>query len=499
VRAAELTARLALLVAAGVTATACARPRGAELTVLDECLAPRRDDPLPATSALFDGARVRLRAARGETVALQVRTRAHAARIGLTIAEPARLSAFALQWLNVREPSTTMYGPSRGAGAYADPLRPSAQPVAGDALFDVAVPRDAPPGLLRGSLTVGERRFPVELQVELADIDLDADPLVWIWYLPREIALAHAVPDDDARVLPIERQYHALARAHGAYLASDLPVERFRARAPLMQGTRYWPVPIDLSTEERARADVQQWLSQFAGRPQIAFTIPIDEPHGAEERAAVRRAGERIGRHDQLLRAVTAAPGPDLDGAMDVFIGAATRPPHRWTYNGTPPVAGNMVIDAAPPGMRSWGWIAERYQIELWYAWEGTYFADRYNGAGPTDVLHEPLTFDQRRHHQRDPDWGNGDGVLFYPAGDGPWPSLRLKQLRRGLQDRLLLRALARCGAGDAAAAAARELVPRALAEGHGAAAWPVDEAAWEAARGRLYDLLRARCATSQR
>jgi hypothetical protein len=483
-----------------VALAGCARSRGAALAVLTEGAALRRDDALPATSPIFDGTRVRLRAARGETVTLQLRTRSHAAVARLELPEPVRVAAFALQWLNVREPSTAMYGPSRGAGVYADPLRPSAQPVSGDALFDIAVPRDATPGLLHGSLTVDGRRLPVELTVESADIDLDADPLVWIWYQPREIALAHHVPDEDDRVLPLERQYHALARAHGAYLASDLPLPRFLARADLMRGVRYWPVTIDLSSDASARADVEQWLNQFADRPQVAFTIPVDEPHTAAERAETRRAGERIGRHDKLLRAVTAAPTPDLEGAMDVFIGAATRSPHRWTYNGTPPVAGNMVIDAAAPGLRTWGWIAERYQIELWYAWEGTYFADRYNGAGPTDVLRQPLTFDQRRHHQRDPDWGNGDGVLFYPGSrpgpEGPWPSLRLKQLRRGLQDRLLLQALVRCGAGEAAASEARALVPRALAGGRDAAAWPSDDDAWEAARGRLYDLLRARCAT---
>jgi hypothetical protein len=481
----------------GASGTACARRSSVELSVVSECARLRRDEPLPAASPLFDGARVRLRGARGETVALQVRTRGHAATARLELPSPVRVDAFTLQWLNVRDPSTSMYGPSRGPGAYPDPLRPAAQPVQGDALFDVAIPRATRPGRLQGTLTVDGRAFPVELMVEPITIDLDDDPLVWIWYLPREIARAHGLPDEDAALLPIERRYHALARAHGAYLASDLPLERFVARQELMPGTRYWPIELDLSSDTSARRDVAQWLNQFAARPQTAFIIPVDEPHTPEERARARAAGERIGRHDKLLRAVTAPPSEDLRPALDVFIGPSSLPPHRWTYNGTPPAAGSMVIDAVGPGLRSWGWIAERYGVELWYAWEGTYFGDRYNDAGPTDVLHEPLTFDQRRRRARSPDWGNGDGVLFYPGAGAPWPSLRLKALRRGLEDRLLLRALARCGAGAAASDVARQLVPRALDEGRGRAAWPDDDDAWEAARARLYDVARTRCGPS--
>jgi hypothetical protein len=84
--------------------------------------------------------------------------------------------------------------------------------------------------------------------------------------------------------------------------------------------------------------------------------------------------------------------------------------------------------------------------------------------------------------------------VLYSPGSAGPGPARRLKMLRRGLQDRLLLRALERCGTGDVASAEARRLIPRALDEGQDRAAWPADDDAWEAGRGRLYDAWRARC-----
>ncbi len=460
-----------------IASVLCACHRAPTLTIVGETTKLRRGERGPSPS------RVQLRAARGEVLGLQV-LGGKAASLSI---DGARVDAFAVRYLDVREPSTAMYGPSRGRGQYPDPLEPVAQPVRGDAFFDV-VSDEA--GLHRGSLTVDGRAIPVELTIE--PLTLTLTPFVWIWYQPGEIARAYGLPDDDAQVLPLERKYEALARAHGAYFASDLPPARFEARLPFLDGTRYWPVRVG---DDRLRADADFWDRRFAALPQIAFATTVDEPRDAAARAEARKMGEAMGKHPKLLRVVTAAPSPDFGDAIDVFIAPASRPPHRWTYNGAPPSAGSMTIDTDGTALRTWGWIAARYGVELWYAWEGTYYADRYNGGGPTDVLANPLTFDQRRKHGRDADWGNGDGVLVYPGAGGPWPSLRLKALRRGLEDRALLGALDRCGAHDVVDHETPALVPRALDEGKGSAAWPADEAPWEAARNRLYDAWRARCA----
>jgi hypothetical protein len=196
------------------------------------------------------------------------------------------------------------------------------------------------------------------------------------------------------------------------------------------------------------------------------------------------------------LRAVTAPLHPQLDGAVDVYISPRGFPATAraragtgerfWTYNGRPPEAGSMIVDTDGVALRTWGWIAYRYDVELWYAWEGLYFSDRYNGRGATRVPDDPLTFVSKKG-----DRGNGDGLLVYP---GPLPSLRLKALRRGLQDRLLLAKLAGCGGKAEADALARRMVPRALGEASGAASWSTDERAWETARGELLDALDRRC-----
>jgi hypothetical protein len=52
-----------------------------------------------------------------------------------------------------------------------------------------------------------------------------------------------------------------------------------------------------------------------------------------------------------------------------------------------------MILDTDGVALRTWGWIAFRYDIGLWYAWEGLYFTDRYNGGAPKDVVTQPITF----------------------------------------------------------------------------------------------------------
>jgi hypothetical protein len=250
-------------------------------------------------------------------------------------------------------------------------------------------------------------------------------------------------------------------------------------------------------------ADVRQWLALFAGTGVTPFAIPVDEPHTAAEKARARYIAEVIGRsgggRPRLLRAVTDVASAAYGDAIDVFVSPANIPSVErgrsasgerfWTYNGKPPSAGSMVLDAESSALRTWGWIAERYNVKLWYAWEGVYFSDRYNGGPRTDVTHEPITFDERRRGGSD--FGNGDGVLAYP---GPLPSLRLKVLRRGLQDRLLIQQLESLGGSDVAQEILHRTIPAALGEAKGKAGWPTTEVAWETARGQVLDAIEGLC-----
>jgi hypothetical protein len=147
-----------------------------------------------------------------------------------------------------------------------------------------------------------------------------------------------------------------------------------------------------------------------------------------------------------------------------------------------------MILDAPGTDLRTWGWIQHRWRVPLWYVWDALYWHDRYSARRKklersqiplSPVDRDAVTFDDGGDH------GNLDGVLAFP---GFTPSLRLKALRRGQQDRVLLETAARCNPTAVAALTAR-LVPSALADAGKPPAkgsWPVDEAPWEAARQEL-------------
>lgn len=486
----------------------CACDRSTDSRVFSESVRLEKGKPSPEQSAISDGRIVHLRGARGETLGLEVRNtddRRHSTRLVLPGAA-SRVSGFSVQSLAVSEPSTDMYGESAGPGVYPDLLVPTDEPVdfVDLAYFDVAIPQSATPGHYGGELTVDDRTFEVRLDVSRARIDVSENPVVWVFYSPAEIARTAGIPDDDGPALIAkEAEYHALFRAHGAYLASDLTPDRFSARRQFVHDVAFWPVAVDTRSDDSIERDVRRWVNLFRGIGVTPFTIPVDEPHSAEQKARARHIAEVVGRagggRPALLRGVTDSASNAYDTAMDVFISPKNFPNVRrqregsgerfWTYNGRPPSAGSMVLDTEGAALRTWGWIAERYDVELWYAWEGLYFSDRYNHGGPTDVTHDPITFDERT--KGGTDWGNGDGVLAYP---GPLPSLRLKVLRRGLQDRLLLKELEECGAGDVARDIVRRTVPRALGESREVPAWPTNEVDWEHARNEVLDAIEDRC-----
>jgi hypothetical protein len=293
-------------------------------------------------------------------------------------------------------------------------------------------------------------------------------------------------------------------RSYGVLLSPDMPVEMFAERKPLLFDFPY--VPAILPEDPAKVGDaVRAWIAATAGTGKVPFAIPIDEPRTPEARKKVRELADAVraagGGPGKFLFAVTDAPRPEYGDAIDLYISwdAAhlTGDRHRrWTYNGKPPRAGSMVLDARTPGMRTWGWIAHRWNIDVWYVWDALYWHDRHNRKGAPlpgralDVYNNAASF----RSSDGEDSGNFDGVLALP---GCHPTLRLAALRRGFQDRLLLEVAAKC---DAAATAklVGEIVPRALADApaSGDPAWPTDEGAWELARRRAIEIA-APCASA--
>lgn len=454
---------------------------------------------------LVDGALV-LHAARGEILGLQVFHRAPGS-VALSIAGAgAAVRAFAVEPVVVDRPSTSMYGGSQGAGAYPEALTLTEAPTTSPSYLEVAVARDATPGVRTGELVVAGQRVPVTLTIHepvLPPLRLD----VWAYFDQRELAWAAGQPDQPVKMTPRDASEAEVAcvemfRSHGVLLAPDLTVETYTRRKSLLFDFPH--VPAMLSTDPVQAADeVRAWIAATAGTGQVPFAIPIDEP-GAGARGKVRALAEAVraagGGPDTFRFAVTDEPRPEYGDVIDLYIhwNAArldNTAQTRWTYNGKPPRAGSMVLDTATPGMRTWGWIAHRYRIPVWYVWDALYWHDRHNRKGTplpgraVEPARDAVSFDDGEDH------GNLDGVLALPDGKGGCrPTLRLASLRRGLQDRALLEAAARCKPAETAKLAA-ELIPKALgdAPSEGPVPWPTDEAAWERARRQLLEL--ASCA----
>jgi len=496
------------LVAAVAAVTGCGAQPGAqpELTVVGESTRVRLESPRSATTAWFDGHRVSLVAARGETIGLQVIART-AQPTTLAIDVPlVRVAGFDVDSFVVRRPSTAMYGSTQGRGTYPDALRPaSGAVVTNPAYFEITVAANAASGSYTGTLVVGERRVPVSL--EIAHVELP--PLavgVWAYGDPRELVWAGDPTGDPPRAEPSATELACIDtfRQHGVLLSPDIHPAWWAARKHLLGEVRDVPVWIPRDAAGAAKA-TEFWVEQFAGTSQVPFTIPVDEPRTAAKNRQVWTLASTVRAFGggTLRYAVTDDIRPERYGDLiDLYITLYPRLDDtrtRWTYNGAPPHAGSFLLDGESPGARTWGWIAWRWKIGLWYVWDAVYWHDRHNRHGaplpgtPLVPSTDPVSFDDGDDH------GNFDGVLALPQPGGCRATLRLAAIRRGLQDKALLDLAASCDR-DAAEDLAARMVPHALGDAPKGSrrSWSANESDWETARRELLVIANCRRAASR-
>jgi hypothetical protein len=205
----------------------------------------------------------------------------------------------------------------------------------------------------------------------------------------------------------------------------------------------------------------------------------------------------------------TCGDDPLVQGADLVMMGAADFAPARvraareagkvvWAYNGRRPFAGPMMLDVPATDLRANAWIAARYDVDRWFYWESTYWLDAGRGGeGGWDGF-DPFA-DAETFHNAAGDHANGDGILVYPGRQvargmldldegAVLPSVRLKNLRRGIEDAGYI-ALARKVDAARANEVVRRVVPRALAGAGPRVAWPERGAAWLDARRELAEI----------
>lgn len=360
-----------------------------------------------------------------------------------------------------------------------------------------------------------------------ARLELERDLYRLVWEGHR------AVPTTHYHRLPVEARgagaaltidWTAFDRRFGPYLdgsafADGVPIPIFSLPINLHAG---WPgrlpadpAQVDAALLTAAARQVGRHWDERGWRVEDTFVYVADEP-GPERYASIRKACAAIRAGDQRIRTSVAfytqfaRHGRELarefaglvtmwDVAGDYLDVPALRARQAagdpvGFYQGGEPFQGGEALDNDGLALTTWPWIAWRYGLDGLYLYnmtEWTYFRlDRAEvpwKKGKREIWENPLN----------QSWAtNSQGVLIYPGQyvgvRGVVPSIRLKQVRRGMQDYEYLWLARQAGRGAEADAAARRLVPRALHEAGppgelGArGAWERDPRAWAAARAGL-------------
>ena len=211
-------------------------------------------------------------------------------------------------------------------------------------------------------------------------------------------------------------------------------------------------------------------------------------------------------------------------GVTDTWQSAAdslTADPDKrlYFYNGNRPVSGTFAIEDDGIALRVSAWAQYKKKIDRWFYWDSTYYNNYQGNTGHTNVFQKAQTFgdfEQVHSELGETGWNylNGDGVLFYPGTDtlypsdsygvnGPFASLRLKHLRRGIQDVDYL-TLAAAINPTRTSEIVNEIIPKVLWE-YGVSdpkdptwvltdiSWSTDPDVWETARAELADIIERR------
>jgi hypothetical protein len=406
---------------------------------------------------------------------------------------------------------------------------------------DIYIPRDAPAGVHRGTLTVAVDGQPCALPACTLPIALEVLPVAVPDTAPVKTMLwATAVATDEpARVMPryfadyrqappaaldaIRRRHHHLARRYRVTLIGTErePSEELGERltgaafsraagyAGPGQGVGQDVCGIHVYGGKLTPAEARGWRAWLdAHAPGIdAFLYVVDEP---SDPAAIP-GYNRVAADAEPIDAFVTTP---YDARYDQFDVFAALPSHHgradaaaraagkpfWVYNGVRPYSGSFAIDDVAISPRVNPWIQHAHGVPRWFYWEATYYEDFQGGRSHIDVFRDTPSF-TNRHGDR----VHGDGLLMYPGRDHlfpgsdlgvdrPLPSIRLANWRRGVQDVAYLQLVRAAGYGDLVDRLVATMLPRSLGDGvrdDDPVSWPEDGERWLAARRALFETLR--------
>jgi hypothetical protein len=417
--------------------------------------------------------------------------------------------------------------------------------------IDLYLPRDRkyPAGFYESQIRVsaeGKIYSKIPVQIELVDAYLPDKNHSNVWVYSSDIdelsiyfpSLSH---EEISRMIKSEAHLHRIDLVGGFTAHQSVFNERIlEDYKPYLNGTAFTPAngyhgpgegigeklfPVGMyggrvlgNTKKKIQEESDKWVQWFEkNAPDVTyFKYMIDEPGPAQYSFINEEAGwikSNPGPGRRLKLQVTSGYVEDLKDAVDIWDAYDGVEIDRledlrrdgkdyWFYNGNRPRYGSVILEGTAVDLRVNGWIKYLFGINTWFVWQSTHW--RHNSQGPKGRLHqrifnEPLTFINEHL-----EWGNGDGVLFYPGRmpfqpeenrgiDRVMPSIRLKNIRRGQQDYELLWLAEQKIGPDQVRDMARELVIKAMdeVEMDDRVYWPQHGDLYDAMRDRLLDILR--------
>lgn len=462
------------------------------------------------------------------------------------------IEIFKQEYLNVAERSNELVWEHKNAmpaglgGLIPDPLVPlnlikslgvAAQRNQG-IWVDIYIPKSTKAGLHKGTVTVtvggSACSLPsctVALELEVLAVTLPDVPTAktMLWSSVADITVERRYFDDPAstsqppkealrdRHFKLARRHHIthilgiVTKPHDGILARTSG-ETFSAAAGYYGWAQGVGQDVYSILTYRGKLNGDQagaWVDFFAAKaPKVDyFLYAWDEPTEGE----FGRVNTRAANAEPVPALVTTGfteglPNVDIFCEGSVHFSPESAKAARdagkrvMIYNGTRPYTGTIAIDDVAVSMRVNAWIQFKYSIPRWFYWEATYYEDFQGDRGDVNVWKDPLNFTNS--------WGNrvnGDGLLFYPGRDkvfpaqdrgfdGPLPSIRLKNWRRGIQDAEYLAAVRAAGKDAVVDAALAELVTDTVlqkTDWDRKSTWSEDGEAWLAQRKKLADVLR--------
>lgn len=386
---------------------------------------------------------------------------------------------------------------------------------------DIELPRnqkDFAAGLYKGTVLVsqnGRNIGSIPYEIELLPQYLPDEDKATIWAYTEDAAsyFPEMSPLQVDDMLKFEAHRHRITLA-GGYKQNASPFNEslMNSYKPYLDGSAFTPAkgyhgtaegkgeslfpigmygsPVMGKTKEEVQEASNQWVSWFnknASKVKYFWYI-TDEPDSArllwvKERADWVHKNTGLGKALPLF--TTTAFKKNMADVIDYWAGfdgvdlkelpqIRKRGGDHWFYNGNRPRYGSVILEAAAVDFRVNSWILYKYGINTYFLWHTT--AWKHNGQGPKRHLHQDVFSTALTFINDDMDFGNGDGILFYP-GHMPYypeqerglsrvlPSIRLKNIRRGQQDAALF-ALAEAKLGrEKVLSYINKVVPKALSE----------------------------------